>query len=263
MVTLDGSNTATNTGESNTAARYFEVCVNVGEHKVSLGEVNISSVTTDDQLFDEIWKTYRDLKRSTWRTALRAWFLKPHDVSFVFFGVLSTHAVGIYRKPLDIPPQTEVDEGRYHYHECPMEDLPPIPGNIFLHYLNHAKRKAASKRTPPLSHTDSTFLDRLPKKLGRSIFAELPAVPVQSTSYGWGVQILERTSTSAFYVVVGLVAVISAAICLASFAFTWWLSGLDEAIGIGQYAGTVLGIIDAAIYLALQTYCTSLSNEKA
>ncbi|KAI6081776.1 hypothetical protein F4821DRAFT_264565 [Hypoxylon rubiginosum] len=257
----NGVSTTTNAEQSSSAVRYFEVCVNAGEHKVNLGEINISSVTTDDQLFDEIWKAYRGLRGSTWQASLRSWFLKPYDVSFVFFGVLRRHSVGIYRKPLDIPPKKEVDEGRYHYHECPMEVLPPIPGNIFLHYLSHAKRKAVSKNSPSY-HNDSTFLDRLPKKLGRSIFTEDAAVPGQSISYGWGIHIIERTSKSALYLTIGLVAIISAAICLATFALTWWASGLDKAIGLGQYAGMVLGLLDAAVYCALQAYCTSLTQGK-
>ncbi|KAI1764634.1 hypothetical protein GGR53DRAFT_493134 [Hypoxylon sp. FL1150] len=142
-----------------------------------------------------------------------------------------------------------------------MEVLPPIPGNIFLHYLDHAKWKDISGGFTSY-HNDSTFLDRLPKKVGRSILAEDPAVPSQPLSYGWGIHIIERPRNSTLYLIVGLIAVISTVVCLATFAPAWGISGLDTAIGIGQYVGTVLGLLDAAIYFALRAYCTSLTRGK-
>ncbi|KAI2463817.1 hypothetical protein F4781DRAFT_437029 [Annulohypoxylon bovei var. microspora] len=242
--------------------KYFEVCVNVGRHMVNLGEINISSVTSDDQLFDEIWKTYHGMKGVGWGAALHNWFLEPADVLFVLFGVLKRHQVGIYKQPLEIPPQVEVDEGRYDYYECPMKVLPPMPNNIFLHYLEHAKKKAASKNETPRYHTDNTFLNRLPKKLERSIFTGDVTSTGSNISYGWGIHIVERPSTFAQNLIAGLVAIVSVVICLTIFGITYTTLGLDEAIGIGQYTAGVLTLLNTAIYFSLQAYCNSLSSQK-
>ncbi|KAI1206332.1 uncharacterized protein F4807DRAFT_463821 [Annulohypoxylon truncatum] len=241
--------------------KYLEVCVSSGRHTVSLGEVNISSVTSDAQLFDEIWKTYRGIKGTDWRTTLHNWFLEPDDVLFVLFGVLRRHQVGIYKQPLEIPPEVEVDEGRYDYYECPMKVLPPMPGNIFLHYLEHAKRKATSKKETPMYHADSTFLKRLPKKLETSIF-DGDAAGGSSISYGWGIHIVERPSTSALYSVAAFQAFVSVAICFIVFGATSATLVLDQAIGIGQYTAGVLALLNTAFYFSLQAYCNYFSPRK-
>lgn len=162
---------------------------------------------------------------------------------------------------MEIPPQTEVDEGRYDYYECPMKVLPPMPGNIFLHYFEHAKKKACSKKEMPLYHMDSTFLNRLPKKLENSIFDHI-ATTGSSISYGWGVQIVERPSIIAQNLAVGSVALLSVVICLVVFVITRTAYGLDEANGIGQYAIAVLALLNIAFRFFLQAYCDSLSPQK-
>ncbi|KAI1455427.1 hypothetical protein F4805DRAFT_436170 [Annulohypoxylon moriforme] len=241
--------------------KYFEVCLNVGRHVVNLGEIDISSVTSDGELFDKIWETYHSIKGADWKARLQNWFLEPDDVSFILFGVLRRHQVGIYKQPLEIPPQIEVDEGRYDYYECPMKVLPPMPGNIFLHYLEHAKKKATSKKEVPLYHEDSTFLSRLPKKLEHSIFTG-PTTVGLNISYGWGIHIVERPSMFAQNLVTGFMAFLSAIICLIVFCTTWVTSGRDEAVGIGQYTAGVLTLFNTAVYFSLQAFCNFLSPRK-
>ncbi|KAI0896205.1 hypothetical protein F4806DRAFT_496324 [Annulohypoxylon nitens] len=238
--------------------RYFEVCVNTGRFLIKLGEIDISSITSDEQLFDKIWETYHYMKGGDRRSFLQKWILVPDDVLFVCFGVMRRHQVGIFGQPLDIPPEVEVNEGRYDYHECPMKVLPPMPGNIFLHYLDHAKRKASSKNETPLYHADNTFLNRLPKKLENSIFAG-EATTGLALSYGWGIRIMERPNATAQYLVTGLVALLSAAICLVVFGTTWALLGPDQAIGISQYIAAFLTLLNTAFYIFLEAYCSSLS----
>lgn len=63
--------------------KYLELCVNVSRHSINLGEINVSSIASDGQLFDEIWKTYCDIKGKDWKATLRNWFLEPDDVLFV------------------------------------------------------------------------------------------------------------------------------------------------------------------------------------
>lgn len=161
---------------------YFEICVNSREHAVVLSEVDVSSVKFDGELFDKIWSTYNGTRRSWWRKL----FAKPCGVHFVYVslsnlptdplllilslvGVRHRHQAGIYKKPLEIPPIAEVIAKSYHYHECPLEPLPPMPDNIFLHYLTCARRKSWHCEVPN-AHQENHFLQRLPKKVHHSIF---------------------------------------------------------------------------------------------
>ncbi|CVK85989.1 uncharacterized protein FPRN_06373 [Fusarium proliferatum] len=236
--------------------KFFELCVTVGKHSVRLGEINISSVTTDGQLFKKIWDSYREIKTSTLGATISGWFFKPSDVFFVHFGVMGRHRVGIYSKPMEIPPAKEVDEGRYHYFECPMQPLPPMPDHIFLHYLEEAKQKTGPQDNPA-AHAEDIFLSRLPKKLGSSIFTSRSGL-TSGITYGWGVHIVERPSGWAK----SMLGILSALICIAVFAITWMCADFDKAIGIGQYITGVLAIINAAVYFALQDYSSPLSRRE-
>ncbi|KAK3386672.1 hypothetical protein B0H63DRAFT_540648 [Podospora didyma] len=157
------------------------------------------------------------------------------------------YQVGIYGVPPEIPPPEEVRRGNYHYEECPLQVMPPMPRETFLHYLKHAKKKT-------LHHNENIFLSRLPKKLGVSILKS----STPSISHGWGIHIIERPRSFGL-VLVGL---LSAFICLIFFTITWVQVDLDTAIGVGQYVTGVLALIDAAIYFALQAYYTENSSQR-
>ncbi|KAF4447192.1 HET-like protein [Fusarium austroafricanum] len=235
--------------------KFLELCVAVGRHSVRLGEINISSVTTDGQLFTKIWESYCEIRTSSFMSVIKGWCFKPSDISFVHFGVIGRHRVGIFGKPMEIPPPQEVDGGRYHYHECPMQPLPPMPGNIFLHYLEVAK-KANGCQDNHESHAENVFLSRLPKKVGCSIFTSNTNI-TSSIAYGWGVHIVERPSAWAK----SMLGMISALVCIIIFAMTWSCAGFGTAVGIGQYVGAVLALVNAAFYFALQDYSGALSRE--
>ncbi|KAF4448929.1 hypothetical protein FALBO_16736 [Fusarium albosuccineum] len=234
--------------------KFFELCVTVGQDSVNLKEISISAVTTDRQLFDKIWDSYHEIKTSSFAATVRGWFFKPSDVFFVHFGVMKRHQVGIYGKPMEIPPPDEVDNGRYHYYECPMQPLPPMPDHIFLHYLQEAKRSTARQDNPE-AHAEDVFLSRLPKKLGSSIFRSGTGA-ASGVSYGWGVQIIENPSAWAK----SMVGIVSALICIVTFAITWACVNFDKAIGMGQLVTGVLAIVNGAIYFALQDYNGPLSR---
>ncbi|KAJ3544228.1 hypothetical protein NM208_g3169 [Fusarium decemcellulare] len=236
--------------------KFFELCVTVGQHSVNLKEISISSVTTDRQLFEKIWDSYHEIKTSSFAATIRGWFFKPSDVFFVRFGVMKRHQVGIYGKPMEIPPPDEVDNGRYHYYECPMRPLPPMPDHIFLHYLQEAKRSTAHQDNPK-AHAEDVFLSRLPKKLGSSIFRGGTRA-ASGVSYGWGVQVIERPSAWAK----SMVGIVSALICIVTFAITWGCVNFDKAVGLGQYVTGVVAIVNGAIYFALQDYNGPLSRRE-
>jgi hypothetical protein len=64
---------------STSQLRYLELCVNTGRHIVTLGEINITGVRSDGDLFREIVARYRQLRVP----GLRRMFYHPVDVQFV------------------------------------------------------------------------------------------------------------------------------------------------------------------------------------
>lgn len=63
---------------------FFEVCVNSGEHAVRLGEIDITSVSSDAELFGKIWTTYDSMKRN-WPKRI---FIRPRGIHFVYVSSL-------------------------------------------------------------------------------------------------------------------------------------------------------------------------------
>lgn len=63
---------------------FFEVCVNSGEHAVRLGEIDITSVRSDAELFSKIWTTYDSMKRNWPKKIL----VKPRGIHFVYVSSL-------------------------------------------------------------------------------------------------------------------------------------------------------------------------------
>lgn len=65
--------------------KYLELCVNTGEHGVSLAEIKISTkdnrITSDGQLFDEIRRGYKNIRSSF--KAHRFNLFKPIRVNFI------------------------------------------------------------------------------------------------------------------------------------------------------------------------------------
>lgn len=92
------------------------------------------------------------------------------------FSVEDRCRVGILHKPVALPPKIEVDNKRYHYDPCPLENELPISPDLFLHYLFSC--------SSPSRH--QTWLPRIPRKLDLSIFAS-----TAPASFGWGVHIDE------------------------------------------------------------------------
>jgi hypothetical protein len=59
--------------------RYFEVCVNTGNHKIDHFELDISNIRSDSELFEKIWDKYNASRGF----GIRRFFLRPKDVHFV------------------------------------------------------------------------------------------------------------------------------------------------------------------------------------
>ncbi|KAH8762774.1 hypothetical protein BGZ57DRAFT_570971 [Hyaloscypha finlandica] len=135
------------------------------QYPKTLGEIDLRGVGCDGELFKRIRSEYYRLQ--SFKT--RIWLMRPaadHFVKvssqkcterYVFqFAVQDPLRVGILQKPLSIPPPQEVDAKNYMYAPCPLQDDPPMPQDIFLHYLSCECLDAAP-----------AWLPRLPKKLDK------------------------------------------------------------------------------------------------
>ncbi|KAF2501739.1 hypothetical protein BU16DRAFT_613580 [Lophium mytilinum] len=221
--------------------RFFELCVNTGTLRISLGEIPLTSrtsngiteVKTDSAFFSLVHARYHSLRRSR-----RFGFLfKPVDIQFVRFGVVDSHRVGVYDKPMAIPPHLEVKEQRYHYHECPLDPLPPIDHRTFFHYFwNHEQHAGSQSRL---------FFDRMPKKLHSSILKQ--SVPNELT-LGWGIHIIEGPNKPLLSLSLCIILVLSFVV---SIVVALAMKTQESGFGIGQWMVATLSAALAALYFHL------------
>lgn len=78
--------TIENLSQSSTKKRrFFEVCVNTGGYTITLGEIDITDVQSDQELFSKIVEKYYKIRTPRFQRML----MKPVDVHFVFVGSLA------------------------------------------------------------------------------------------------------------------------------------------------------------------------------
>lgn len=109
----------------------------------------------------------------------------------------------------------------------------------FLHYMLDHNDQPSCK--DPLRDRDSTFLKRLPKKVGCSIFSE----PPKDLPFGWGVHILEGPNKAviAWIVFTGLLLSFVVSLIYAIVARTQ-----EQGFGIGQWMVAVYTIGLTAVF---------------
>jgi hypothetical protein len=92
--------------------------------------------------------------------------------------------VGIFQKPLALPPEEEVYSNRWIYDPCPWDGDPPIAEHLFLHYLKCTQRSR-----------NLFWMLRIPRKLKTSILND----GIASAAFGWGVHIDEGPNYSLIF----------------------------------------------------------------
>jgi hypothetical protein len=157
------------------------------------------------------------------------------------FSVQDRYRVGVYEKPLVIPPEDEVKAERYHYEECPLIVQPPMDHRSFFHYMNKHKHGDLTNSAGMLLHSDATFLNRLPKKVGASILGGQQS----SLQFGWGVHIIEGPNKVALSWTTFAGLALSFAVSLLYCHF-WHTQ--EQGFAIGQWMVAVLGAAMAALY---------------
>lgn len=218
---------------------FFELCVNRGDLQISLGEIQLVDalgqrlIYGDTMLISEIRKRYCDLRRK----GLFSYLYRPADIHWVRFGVQQRGVeTGIYESPRAMPPAVEVKEGRYHYHECPLEDMPPIAKETFFHYFRKPHKTDPAR---------TVFTTRMPKKLGSSIFCQYDPDKLQ---FGWGMHIIEGPNKP-------LIAWLAAAIVMLRFivsvVYDISMKNKDSGFAIGQWMLAVLATSLASLYFHL------------
>ncbi|RYN67135.1 hypothetical protein AA0118_g2137 [Alternaria tenuissima] len=222
--------------------KYFEVCVSTGNHAIDHHEVDISRISSDNELFEMIWDKY-NISRGI---GLRRLFLRPSDVNFVMFSVSqhNQYGAGIHKKPDEFPPQEELDEKRYHY-LCPRIRMPV---NVFLHYLHRARWNIWGE------HMENIWLQRLPKKLDRNLIAEAQqakgnAPANEDLAFGWGVHIIEGPN----HAVLGLLLAIGVAVAfIVSGMIVGFAKTQEQGFGVGNFLLAILASTMTAVYFQLQ-----------
>lgn len=221
-LTLVGSNSSLSTPiPPPTNQAYLELCVNTGKYSKTLSEINLRGVSCDGELFRRIRAEYSRLQPFK----SKIWLMTPAAVHFVKFSVQDPLQVGILQKPLSIPPREEVDAKNYIYAPCPLEGDPPMPEDIFLHYLSCKSFEPAP-----------AWLPRLPKKLDSSILRFTGAI-----NEGWGIHINEGPNWIMIAVLNAFMMLVSGAV---AFLWKYYKGDFQGAFG---FAAWIVMVVDSIL----------------
>lgn len=126
----------------------------------------------------------------------------------------------------------EVEQKRYHYRPCPLNLIPPLPENAFLHAF-----------FSPGAHTRNFWLDRLPKKLNDIL--ECSGSNGNNLPVGWGIHIVEGPNWLVLTCTFILVLAVSGIV-----AVVWSVTKRDVqgGMGIGAYLVTIQTAIMMAFF---------------
>ena len=196
--------------------KFFELCVNTGEFSKTLGEIDVTRVTSDVPFFKLVRQRYRDIRGHRIK---KHYLLKPIGMRFVHFGLENGHRVSIL-KDNSFPSKEDVSQ--YHYTPC--DDDPPMPSDTFMHLMKCSRE--ASRYD--WSH-------RLPKKLFTSITRSRETLPK-----GWGVHIFEGPDYVNVYFTIICVLSVCTALVVTYVVMTKDVSG---AAGIGSCLVAVVTLL--------------------
>ncbi|KAF7553195.1 hypothetical protein G7Z17_g3807 [Cylindrodendrum hubeiense] len=151
---------------------FLALCVNTGDIYKTLAEISTEKIASDAEVFSLMRNEY--LRTRGLQSNLK--LMKPVTVEFVQFTLwnLRHGYVSVCDRPNAIPSD---DVSNYQYLPRPLKPLPPMPPEIFIHYLEHGE--------DDLSPARHDWLPRLPKRLDKRV------VDSDETCLGWGLHIIE------------------------------------------------------------------------
>ncbi|KAM6511763.1 hypothetical protein FALCPG4_016758 [Fusarium falciforme] len=216
---------APNQHSQGTRPKFIALCVNTGGIYKTLSEVDLTGIKSDMAGFLKMKEAY--LGTRGLRSRLR-FLIKPVNLEFVQFTLWNRkHGyVSICNRPNSIPPHTMSD---YEYFPKPLEPLPPMPPEIFIHYLEHGEGE--------LSPARHDWLPRLPLRLGTRV------IDGEEACYGYGVHIIEGPNRMTIFWM--FMATMAASIL----ACVLW-SGVKEDIQGGTSLGALIVALPAAVLAA-------------
>ncbi|KAH7397008.1 hypothetical protein DE146DRAFT_764375, partial [Phaeosphaeria sp. MPI-PUGE-AT-0046c] len=154
--------------------KYLAICISTKRIYKTLIELDVTNLASDASLFAAMKREYQAARGYK---AHFASLFKPISVEFVHFSLWNIRhgLVSICDRPECVPPPSAHE---YEFKPKPLLPLPPMPPEIFIHYLEHGDGD--------LLPTRCDWLPRLPKRLdGRMIDK------TDGPYYGWGIYIKE------------------------------------------------------------------------
>ncbi|KAK0652541.1 hypothetical protein B0T16DRAFT_490373 [Cercophora newfieldiana] len=208
-----------------TPPKFLALCVDSGGIYKTLTEIDVSQTRSDAEAFLQIKRAY--LNSRSLRSRLNI-LLKPVTVEFVRFTLwyLRHGYISIFDRPLCIPPQSQPN---YEYLPRPLLPLPPVPPEIFLHYLSHGEGDMNPSR--------HVWLPRLPKRLDKGV------VQSGDAADGWGIHIVEGPNRVVIFWI--LIVTMLAGVVVAG---VW--SGLKDDVQGGSGLGAFMVALPTAVMAA-------------
>ncbi|RKL36594.1 hypothetical protein BFJ72_g8143 [Fusarium proliferatum] len=154
-------------------SKYLALCVQTGPIYTTLEEVDTSSFKSDAALLEEMKSVYTRIRGV--RSKHNSLFI-PIGLEFVKFTLWNQkHGyISICDRPDSVPPKTQLE---YDYDPKPLDFLPPMPAQVFLHYLEHGEEGWNKLRY--------LWLPKLPVRREKRV------IEGHEASYGWGIHIIE------------------------------------------------------------------------
>ncbi|KAK7211707.1 hypothetical protein V2G26_018885 [Clonostachys chloroleuca] len=198
------------------------VCVKFSRRRTKAETVWYHDRTTDGEVFQDIRDKYHLVRPSKLPMSLR--LKNPTKAIFIKFlfekAPVMSRIAGTEERP-SIPPKRFVDDGKYHYTPCPLEEQ-PMPSDTFLHFL-----------TSHDTHVQRLWGPRLPKKI-HDKHDKMP-----SFTADWGVHIEEGPNWPLIMSLM-LVAVLLSGLVA---GIVWWKTNdRQTAVAIGAWMTTVQGL---------------------
>jgi hypothetical protein len=178
-----GPHSSVGSPNSTVVPRFLELCINTGKSYQNLGEIDLTRVACDEELFAWVRKRYQEVRGS--RRHWTQYLFKPVAMKFVSFGLEHKEKVHIFQQD-SYPTAQHVATHTWHYWPCPLEPPLPMPSSAFIHYLSHCNNSTQTTPKTPV------WLPRLPKKLDESLLRSSDPL-----AHAFGLHIIEGLNKSA------------------------------------------------------------------
>ncbi|KAF9765118.1 hypothetical protein IL306_002651 [Fusarium sp. DS 682] len=194
-------------------SKYLAICIQTGPIHTILEEFDTSDFKSDATLLEAMKSVY--IKIRGVRSKQNSLFT-PVGMEFVKFTLWNQRHgyVSICERPDSMPPKSQ---HQYDYDPKPPAFLPPMPAEVFLHYLEHGEEGWNTMRY--------LWLPRLPVRRENRI------IEGGEASYGWGIHIIEGPNR---WVICALFLLALIGSALAAILWSAIYSDIQGGTGLGQ-----------------------------